>query len=163
MLFFIRHLERTENPSFETSLTEKGLQDAKQLLINTRSLPMVFCSPFKRCIQTMLPYCKNRNIPLYIDYRLYEYVDDPRIKHNKTLQDLPEYKEYCIESNDNMMESTEDKDILISRAFSFMDDIKEHYSNIDVIICSHQSTLNALLGRSLDTPMHYGEIIKQPI
>lgn len=164
MLYFIRHLERYESPDFFTSLTEKGLRDADDLLINTRSIPMVFCSPFKRCIQTMLPYCKNRNIPIYVDYHLYEYLDDPRVQYNKTLHDLPEYKKYCHELNDYEMTPTEDEETIRKRAREFMDKLKTHYSKIDVIVCSHLSTINAMLERdNLETFIPYGGIVKVQI
>ena len=160
MLFLIRHLERGESPGFHTSLTQKGLQDADNLLINTRSIPMVFCSPFKRCLQTMLPYCKHRNIPIYIDYHIYEYLDDPRIQHDKTIHDLPEYQSICHELKDYEMTPTEDEVTIRARARAFMNKLKTNYSKIDVIVCSHLSTINALLERDLETFIPYGGIIK---
>ena len=49
-IIILRHAERYDSPLFETSLTEKGLQQAEDLveLLKTHEIDEIYASPFLR-------------------------------------------------------------------------------------------------------------------
>ena len=79
-IYVLRHELRTESPLFFTSLTQEGLNNSEKLknVLNEIDFDVVYTSPFLRTIQTILPYCKQFNKKLSIEYSLYECTNDKR-------------------------------------------------------------------------------------
>ena len=64
-IYIVRHEKRYESPTFFTSLTNEGKNDAEKLAeqLNDIEFDYIYSSPFLRTIQTVYPYCKKHNKP----------------------------------------------------------------------------------------------------
>lgn len=79
-LLLVRHAKalahhRWNGPSAERPLTEKGLAQAERLVATLDNLAMgakVFCSPARRCRQTLAPWLASSGLEPSIDYALLE-------------------------------------------------------------------------------------------
>lgn len=75
-IFFIRHAQSdfTWKDELTRPLTEQGLRDAKQLpqLFNQKRIDAIYCSPYKRSIQTLTPLANHIQQPIQIDEDLRE-------------------------------------------------------------------------------------------
>ena len=78
-LYLLRHEKRYPSPAFYTSLTEAGLKNSIKLAstLEKNNFDEIYCSPFLRTVQTVLPYLKKTNKKINIEYSLYESCDDP--------------------------------------------------------------------------------------
>ncbi len=73
-IYILRHFERSEDPSFFTTLTADGHRRAKAFHIP--NIQRIVCSPFVRCIQSVKPFADANDIPIHISCDLGEYIDD---------------------------------------------------------------------------------------
>lgn len=63
-LYVLRHEDRTVDASFFAPLTEKGLNNSKDLIKRLAKLKInkVYSSPFIRTLQTVYPYVKTNGL-----------------------------------------------------------------------------------------------------
>ena len=76
-LFILRHEERPDNQgSFRTELTNIGKENAIKLVTKLKELniDVIYSSPYIRTLQTIMPYAKERDIMVKVDYSLHEYI-----------------------------------------------------------------------------------------
>tara|TARA_B100000795_G_scaffold260183_1_gene235801 strand:+ start:2454 stop:3095 length:642 start_codon:yes stop_codon:yes gene_type:complete len=162
-IYILRHEDRYDQLTFDTSLTKKGLLNAnnkiKYLLekyINKENI-IIYCSPFLRTIQTIYPFCKKFNLKINCENALYEFMNNDFenvFNINKKLEDIdyiklnhPDLYEIVNKNyntlydlkNINLYEK-EDKNI--ERSKNFLNNIKK---NKDILLVSHESTINGML------------------
>tara|TARA_Y100000813_G_C24159186_1_gene351244 strand:+ start:508 stop:1074 length:567 start_codon:yes stop_codon:yes gene_type:complete len=170
-IFILRHEKRFRDHTFFTGLTEEGIQDAnclKNMLLEYK-FDEIYSSPYKRTLQTIEPYLYETKKKAKIEYSLNEALtydnDNSNIKdiikddiYGKELIDI-NYKSYL---SMNKLIYPESSDNLINRSSSFLEHIKEKYdnSNKNILLVSHMSTLNGLLGRDLMDHYRQGMLTK---
>ena len=101
-IYVLRHELRTESPLFFTSLTKKGMYNSEKLkyTLNNIDFDIIYTSPFLRTIQTILPYCKQFNKKLNIEYSLYECTNDQRFNNDNYHQSYNDLKKYIPKLDD---------------------------------------------------------------
>jgi broad specificity phosphatase PhoE len=79
-IYLLRHAEREDNHAFNTNLTELGMYNSnhhiKQELM-TLNLDNIYCSPFRRCLQTVLPYARETAKLIKVESALAENTPFP--------------------------------------------------------------------------------------
>ena len=170
-IFILRHEKRFRNHTFFTSLNEEGIRDSfhlKDKLIEC-NFHEIYSSPYKRTIQTIEPYLLSLNKKVKIDYSLNEALtfdeDNSNIKdinkddiYGKNLIDF-NYKPFL---NFNELKYPESNIDLIGRSSNFLNHIKQKYDNTNknILLVSHMSTLNGLVGRELMDHYRQGMLTK---
>lgn len=79
-IYLLRHAEREDDHSFKTNLTELGMYNANNEIkkeLSKLKIDNIYCSPFRRCIQTVLPYAKKVNKLIKIEAALAENTPFP--------------------------------------------------------------------------------------
>ncbi|SME95009.1 histidine phosphatase family protein [Pseudobacteriovorax antillogorgiicola] len=76
-IYLLRHSQsnpRSNLPSEEWPLTEKGQQQSRRLVsvLNSLGIDKVFSSPYKRCIDTIKPFIESIGRPFTIEQDLHE-------------------------------------------------------------------------------------------
>ena len=156
-IFVMRHCERNlDDCSFESPLLSIGIEHCKYLFkkMNKLNIDLLYSSPFLRAIQTLDYYSKMKEIPIYIDYNLSEYMDMPdkhlmSSKYNYVIQNEWR-KEYNIIED---IEKAQKYDVyeteinMFERVLDFMNNIVEKYKNENknILISTHMSIVNVLL------------------
>ena len=153
-LILLRHEERHENPLFFTSLVEDGFKRAENELpkkINDLKPDVIYCSPFRRTIQTIRPYCIKYNKKINIEYSLYEYIHaieftEENFKHDVSELNKNEYIDiintYTSYISLNELVYPEDEIKIKKRIFNFINKLKKIHKDKTVLLVSHMSVLN---------------------
>lgn len=169
-LFVLRHDERpSDDARFITCLTVNGRRKAASTVLDALGklqIDKVFSSPYPRCIQTVLPFCWSRNLPINVDYSLYEDVNDRDDQHD--LSEFPNtltVREMHMLGVSTTYKSLELKEPLevnsnLERVTEFVTYLRRMYSgtNMNVLICTHLSCINTALGRAKDEPFEMGTV-----
>ena len=153
-IYVLRHERRFSSPKFFTSLTTKGLDNSELLVDKIKKLhiDLVYCSPFLRTIQTILPYIEKYDKKLNIEYALYEAVKGHTFTREDFLHDYTEL--YGIDNrfekniNSNYASFLSKKDIdypedlekIYNRLIPFLEYIKENYKDKNILLVTHMST-----------------------
>lgn len=159
IIYVVRHELRYNNPTFFTSLTNKGQNNAEKLSekFNNINFDIIFSSPFLRTIQTVLPYCKNYNKKINVEYSLYECTNDKLFNESNYHQDWKSIKEFIPEIDDyinkdyksfiDRIKFPETNKSFNNRIFNFMNKIIKEYKNTNkkILIVSHMSPVIELL------------------
>lgn len=150
-IYVLRHEERVHDASFFSVLTENGVIKSNHLVkdLEKVNITKIFCSPFIRTMQTIIPYSRKHNIPLNLDYALSEIKLEkiiPRYAANVT---LPKYIAEQFNYNPNYISSIKTENInypesreeLKSRLIPFIQNIIDTYinTNENILIVTHQS------------------------
>ena len=84
-LFILRHEERLRDDFlFNHELTSTGINNAKTTLFNDLSnynFDYIYCSPFKRVLQTIEPYILDKKVKIKKDFGIGETLYDVRFKY----------------------------------------------------------------------------------
>lgn len=155
-IYFLRHEKRNrQNPTFYSPLLEEGLIGSNLLIDELEKLDInvIFSSPFKRCLQTVQPFCNKKKMKVNIEYSLYEqiYNDKTDLVHhdpNDFKKDLVKSdSEYYLKnkkySSFTPLEQIEFDDMAHKRANKFFKYIVDTYknSNLNILFVSHQGVL----------------------
>ena len=140
-LYFLRHEECLKNDiHFRSNLTVRGQEVANTILKGFLELinpDEIYCSPFRRTMQTVAPYASANNKQLNIDYAI---AEDGR---SDVLHEC-DYKEFPINIKYKALVNEADN-VLDERVTLFAKSICKSKKNI--LVCSHQSTLNILMNK----------------
>ena len=94
-LYILRHEDRTQDATFFSPLTLLGLENSEKiseyLIQNKINFTQIYSSPFVRTLQTINPYCKEKNIKIKLEYGLAEIQSNKLIPCNSFQVRLPEY------------------------------------------------------------------------
>ena len=162
-IYLLRHEKRFTNPQFDTQLTEVGKQNAKNLvkILENLNLNIIISSPFVRTIQTVEEYVKKHKIKLNIDYALNESLSNTQLFDKTDIRPLSEnmygYNYFNLDYNPVV----NCEELKVGESFA---DIKKRTGNLinslienkslinkNILLVSHQSTINA----ALNLDQHY--------
>ena len=92
-LFILRHEDRTQDATFFSPLTKKGLDNSVDLIkhLKDEDIHIIYSSPFIRTLQTIYPYSREKNLRINIDYGLSEIQHDQIIPKKSYQVRLPTY------------------------------------------------------------------------
>lgn len=92
-IYILRHEDRTQDCSFFSPLTEKGLENSIKLidLLKKHNISLVFSSPYIRTLQTVYPYVKEKDMTINLEYGLSEYNHQDIVSKSAIGMYLPEY------------------------------------------------------------------------
>src|SRR3972149_280959 len=144
-VFLLRHERRKNSIAFESSLTPRGLKNAKEVVcpqLEQLNIGSIYCSPFIRTLQTIAPFCQKTGKKVNIEWSLVEsYPSKPKI---------PEEFASIINTNYNSFISykyPENYDIITfellkQRAKTFIESLDR---TKNVLLVSHMPVINAVL------------------
>ena len=156
-LYLLRHEKRYSSPAYFTSLTEAGLQNAENLVDTLKKYDFdeIYCSPFLRTVQTILPYLKKTNKKINIEYSLYESCDDPCFTisnyHNNSstlynyIPDLYQYVNSDYTSYLDRVLFKETKEEISIRLKNFINKLKQDDNRKKVLFVTHMSPIKQIL------------------
>lgn len=156
-LFILRHEDRTQDCSFFSPLTEKGLNNSVKLIeiLKKINIDTIYSSPFIRTLQTIYPYSKKYGIKINIEYGLSEIHHEDIIPKKAVGIELPEYLINSFNNNNNykrIMEPTsiiypeKYEDVVVRTKKVLRDIIKNYYhSNKKILLVTHQSLCSTIL------------------
>jgi len=177
-LYFIRHaqgehnlaalkngLEEYENPKwFDAVLTDKGIIDSMKIQNKIKNLnpDLIYCSPFRRTIQTMYYSVTNvENIPIIIDDNLRETMNNHPCNYRNNKTEIERYTKNLFGDKyidyTNVLDFTLNKTV-ISRGKLWLKNLVAYLKNQpyikNVLIYTHggfmKSFLNSYLLRKLN-------------
>ena len=140
-IYFLRHEERLKGDiHFRSNLTRNGQEVSNTILkgfIELINPDEIYCSPFRRTMQTVSPYARANNKKLNIDYAIAEDAKSD-VLHESDYREFPINRDYkaVVDESDEYL----DKRVILFAS-------KIHKSKKNILICSHQSTLNLLMNK----------------
>lgn len=156
-IYILRHEDRTEDATFFSPLTEKGLLNSNKLTVYLEKLGItkIFCSPYIRTMQTIYPFSKKNNFKLNLDYSLIE-IQHPIIIPPKSVNiELPSYianqfvadKSYISTMKPNQIIYPETSCNLEVRTKNFIKHIitKYYKTNETILLVTHQGLCKIIL------------------
>jgi len=158
-IYIVRHEKRYESPTFFTSLTNEGKNDAEKLAeqLNEIEFDYIYSSPFLRTIQTVYPYCKKHNKKINVEYSLYECTNDPRFNNDNYHQEISSLKEFISDVDqyinvnyNSLLDKIQFPETLknySNRLLTFTDTIIQKYKNTNkkILFVTHMSPVIDLL------------------
>lgn len=153
-LYILRHFQRYDQTDFYTPLTEEGKTNSEKFVTRLKTLGIthIYCSPYLRVLQTVLPYVLYSGINIKIDYLLKEMQLEHNMdinKHGYGLSDIPKkYHTFIDQSYDpgemTFIKDPETFDDVLKRSRDFVCKISKNHNNTDkILIVTHSSVLNS--------------------
>lgn len=159
-IFLLRHEERTEDPGFNTCLTEKGQLNSKTILDRLSRVGFIptriYVSPYIRCLQTAKDISEKLQIRVMVDNSLAEWFNPKdsvdRITTPRKLS-YPEIDRYNVDTNYlsflsyELFPPYENWKSCIDRTGEFLKFLEKKHGNSNdekILIISHLSVLNAI-------------------
>lgn len=74
-LFVMRHEERENSIEYGSSLNPQGLYRAQNVIpdkVLNIDIEVIYCSPFRRTLQTIAPFCRQNNMKVRLEWGLVE-------------------------------------------------------------------------------------------
>lgn len=150
-LYTLRHEKRSlSNPLFKSPLLPQGEVIANDILISKLekcNIDIIYTSPFLRCINTIKPYALKNNVPIHVDYNLYEWMTHPDFE-NERVQTLEDKSQFSSVSNDDInIVFPETISSRLTRTKQFMIDLEEKYkdTNLNILICTHMDIMHDII------------------
>jgi broad specificity phosphatase PhoE len=131
----------TDPINLDAILTDYGINQAKSNTFGDEKFDAIFCSPMRRCKQTLLNmYPRSQSLPVIVDDRLIEQPQGKNISNKRLEKNDP--KSYTpMRWNTNLVSETNpfvvDVDKDIENIMTFTKLIKDTYPNGKVLIVSH--------------------------
>jgi broad specificity phosphatase PhoE len=156
-LFILRHEERTNDATFFSPLTEKGLINANNLVSKLEKLKItkIYCSPYIRTLQTIYPFSIKNKIKLNLEYNLIEIQHQNIIAPKSHGTELPLYMaksfnynpEYISAMNPDMINYPETFEQVEYRTKQFLKALINKYYNTNevILLVTHQSLCQVIL------------------
>ena len=103
IIYLLRHEDRTQDCTFFSPLTKKGLENSIILKDKLKELDInvIYSSPFIRTLQTIYPYSISSGNKINIDYSLAEIQLPDLIPPNSYKVKLPKYLELVLKKLKN--------------------------------------------------------------
>lgn len=147
-LYVVRHGQTINNQlglvqgSSESDLSEKGIEDAKELskLVSTLKIDVVISSPLKRAMDTA-KLITNNKYEILVDDRLverhYGLGEGKPVDEELTIK----YWDFNLNTDINEVEKVRD---LMFRIVEFIEDIRNKYEGKNVLVVAHSAILRAI-------------------
>ena len=160
-IYVIRHgevetnVKKQINGRNEESLNNNGVIQAKSKRneINKLKIDLIICSPLKRTKETCI-YVNEKNIPVIYDERIIER--DSKSMTYESAQKLS--KDIWYDENKEIVYTdSEGFKRVLDRVYEFLDEIKEKYSDKDVLIITHGDICKAIykyFNNDMDIPIY---------
>jgi len=176
-LYLLRHETRGILPTFFTSLTDEGIDNAKTNIIKRLekyNIKKIYCSPFLRTLQTIRYYCEKHSMQVNCENSLYEYLLDPIFEDEKKYYDQNDIsdpnliniisKKYTTFLPISCIQYPEDDELIVKRVKPFIQSIFDKKEN-NILLVSHMSTCNAIIkmfnpSRDINDWISLGGLIK---
>lgn len=157
-IYILRHEDRTQDCSFFSPLTKKGLENSIELIdyLKKENIIKVYSSPFIRTLQTVYPFVKVSNLKINLEYGLVELHHQDLIPKKAVGITLPEYlaESFCcnldyksIIKHTDIIYPEKDKDVCL-RTKRILKKIIEEHLDIDdarILLVTHQSVCAEIL------------------
>jgi broad specificity phosphatase PhoE len=145
-LYIVRHGQTIMNQfsvvqgRTDIPLNDKGIEDAKKLkkLVDTLNIDVVISSPLKRAYDTA-KYITGKNPN--VDDRIIERNWGLREGVSIDLLDTVDCWNVKLNTNDDFIEPVQD---LMARVSDFLEDIKNKYSDKNVLVVTHGAVMRAV-------------------
>jgi len=156
-IYILRHEDRNMDATFFSPLTEKGLTRSQNLIndLNKLNITKIYCSPYIRTMQTILPYSKASNNKLNLDYSLVEIQHPGIIPPYSVNLELPQYIANKFNYNPDYNSLIKPTDIIYPenecyleiRTKKFIKNIilKYHKTDNNILIVTHQGLCKIML------------------
>jgi broad specificity phosphatase PhoE len=149
-LYTLRHEKRQLlDPLFNSPLTEAGVYNSCYKivpLLEENVIDVIYVSPFIRCTDTIKLYAIKHNIPVHVDYRLYEWRNRPEFEHENVQQITKTDLDFVstVSHNDIIINYPEKQEDRKKRVDDFMKMLDEKYKNtkLNILICSHMDIIH---------------------
>lgn len=164
-IYVLRHEKRpVDDPTFDVSLTDEGLEDAEELVceeLNELGVNAVYSSPYKRVLQTVEPYLDQVHVGMgaCVEWCLSEHPEP----NDTPPTEIPDewHDEFSIESTHVPFMTAEEahaKNRTIEQVFNRLADFVELLSKIHdegdvVLLATHQTSVHALLSMASGIPV----------
>lgn len=158
-IYVLRHEKRNDTNNFDVSLTEQGEEDSKKLVsyLNSLNIDHIYCSPYKRVLQTLRPYLEYSKKKVYIENSIYESLMGAKDINNK--KDYKEKNMYGMDLIDFSYDSffyyeflimNETWEYLKHRTTNFLENLIKKFRNTDkkILLVSHMTTINSMINRN---------------
>ena len=159
-IYLLRHEQRTDDPGFDTCLTEQGLLNSKCILGKLNKIDFIptkiYVSPYIRCLQTAQDICDRLDIKLMTENSLAEWFNPKdtvdRITTPRKLR-YGEMDKYNVDPyyisflNLEQFQEHESWASCINRTKEFLNFLEKkhgHCKNEKILIISHLSVINAI-------------------
>ena len=150
-LYTLRHERRDlAQPLFHSPLLPEGVRAAETVVIEKLehyNIDVIYTSPFVRCIYSILPYAKKHNIPVHVDYNLYEWLVNPDFE-NETIQQIEDPSRFASVSNAEIaIGYPETETSRRTRVEKFMQTLDSKYADtkLNVLVCSHMDIVHDVI------------------
>jgi len=156
-IYILRHEDRTQDCSFFSPLSEKGLENAITLIkkINNCNIDHIVSSPFIRTLQTVYPFSKESKKSINIEYGLSEIHLSELIPMRSVGIKLPDYlcKSFGYNENyesiikHNEINYPENYHLVTKRMKKILKNIISKYycTDSNILLVTHQSLCRATL------------------
>ena len=170
-LTLLRHEARPmEDPRFFTSLTQEGLNRSKTSLVDrlyvsdppAPPIDVIYCSPFLRTVQTVIPFAQATGLKIRIEPALYEFMENPLFTDDNwyhTVDELPSELQVYIDTTYkpifplSRLKFRETWDDCLIRTTTFLDYLISPQCESPIslfkhpLLVSHMTTINSCLYR----------------
>lgn len=153
-IILLRHEERDlKDPRFFIPLTEKGRINAIKKIneISKLNIDKIYCSPFERTIQTILPFCIYNRNKINIENSLYEFITNPLFLNGKIYDQeniKEEYQQFINKDYETYLKKTSfkfGKDGFILQKEK-LEDVEERCNNFfNLILSEYKDTKSTIL------------------
>jgi len=159
LIYTLRHCQRdTGDIFFDSSLNNEGMEDKKRVLNDLHLInpDIIYCSPYKRCIQTIIDYVMLEDKNIIIDNCLTEYFDEElppgqrKIGNVDTLDIWDTIKQHINNGQEDTITNDEidreDHDQVRSRLSSLYNSIvdNEQFAGKTILLVSHKDPIEML-------------------
>ena len=129
--------------SADIPLNEKGIEQAKKTKYNLENIDidLIFCSPLMRAKQTAEVINEDRNLNITFDERLRERNYG---EFEGTSKSSFNYNDFWAYGKNLKYDKAENVQDFFKRIYCFLDDIKEKYSDKNILIVCHAGVVKAI-------------------
>ncbi len=139
-IYFVRHAKPVINEDDRNRpLTEEGLSDTALVLetLKDKKIDAIYCSPYKRSIQTVESIAEHLGMEIVIDERLHERVSGG--KRNNRDELIKRWEDFEYHERDG-----ESLGSVQSRNIAALKDILEKHDGESVVIGTHGTALSTI-------------------
>lgn len=148
-LYVVRHGQTEWNVlkkmqgSADISLNERGMEQAKYTKENLKNvdIDLIFCSPLIRAKQTAEVINEDRNLNITFDERLRERNYG---EFEGTSKSSFNYNDFWAYEKNLKYDKAENVQDFFKRIYYFLDDLKEKYSDKNILIVCHAGVVKAI-------------------
>ncbi len=145
--YLVRHRESKKNILWihhsvwveKYGLTENGKQKAENLIVSFgwKTIDLIYCSPYRRCIETVTPLAISRDLDIIYDHRVTEIDvwDLDGVPVGATWPTDRQLTSVPIGTTGESLLSCRD------RIWDFLDGMRTHNQGKSILICSHGEPL----------------------